>query len=110
MKRTILLLLPLAVAALAGFQYHELPTAAAPPGASFLQVSLPNTFIGVGAGFFHTCVLSSSGAVECWGWDDYGQAPASSSASGTTAVTVYPTASSSATPASVAADQPFTLR
>jgi alpha-tubulin suppressor-like RCC1 family protein len=31
------------------------------------------TFESVSAGFYHTCGVTNSGSVECWGRNGYGQ-------------------------------------
>jgi hypothetical protein len=76
MKRTILLLLPLALAALAGCQDRDLPTAppAAPGGAPLLLQVPASNHQEVTAGDRHTCaVRQSDGIVTCWGLNDSGQ-------------------------------------
>jgi hypothetical protein len=36
-------------------------------------IGLPNDFVQVSAGWYHNCGVRESGAVECWGRDDYDQ-------------------------------------
>lgn len=31
------------------------------------------SFTAISAGIFHTCALSATGAMRCWGSDDFGQ-------------------------------------
>ena len=80
MKRCTTLLL-LALAVLTGCQDRDLPTGVAPPPApNFLLVPSTVWFTQVGAGYEHSCALRSDGAVECWGNNGSGQAPAKRSA------------------------------
>ncbi len=66
-----------ALAVLAGCQDRDLPTGVAPPPSpDFLLVSSPIPFTQVSPGGSHTCALRSDGVAECWGWNEYGQAPA----------------------------------
>ena len=47
-------------------------------GLTFTPVSVPAfPFARLSAGFVHTCALRTSGVVECWGNNSFGQAPAS---------------------------------
>ncbi len=34
---------------------------------------LTNDVVALTAGYNHNCVITTSGGVKCWGWDDYGQ-------------------------------------
>ena len=41
-----------------------------------VEVTLPsgvNAFISLTGGFLHTCGLTDTGAVYCWGWNEFGQ-------------------------------------
>jgi alpha-tubulin suppressor-like RCC1 family protein len=81
MKRLTVLLLPLALAVLAGCQDRDLPSGVAPSGPEFILVSSPLPFTQVSGGGSHSCALRNYGAVECWGHDDiYGSAPATKTA------------------------------
>ena len=41
--------------------------------ATFAPVDLGEPAVAVTAGAYHSCALLASGAVRCWGWNDYGQ-------------------------------------
>ncbi len=109
--RTPLLLLPLLLAALAGCQDRELPTAASAlrPGAPALQIGISTTpgslvswgrnesnqvtdtpsgtgFTAVAAGAFHSVALRADGSLVSWGWNGFNQVSATPSGTGFTAV------------------------
>src|SRR5439155_18937515 len=44
------------------------------------QSASTGRFTQVGVGGYHTCALRSDGVVECWGANEYGQAPATRTA------------------------------
>jgi alpha-tubulin suppressor-like RCC1 family protein len=67
------------------------------------------SFSSVSAGGLHTCAARNDGVVECWGYNENSQAPTSRVASGVYDLHLLPTASFSATPATVVLGQSFTL-
>ena len=49
---------------------------------TFVPVALGEAARALSAGAYHTCAVLASGAVRCWGWNDFGQVSSSDSSSG----------------------------
>jgi alpha-tubulin suppressor-like RCC1 family protein len=77
--RGLVVLVALALAACRGEPTGPSEPGPLPGGISFANVA-SNTFTQVAAGQQHSCALRSDGVVECWGWNDFGQAPATRAA------------------------------
>jgi alpha-tubulin suppressor-like RCC1 family protein len=80
-RAPLTLLLPLLLlGALGACTDHDLPTGPTPGAPSMLAVASPNSFTQVGTAFMNSCAVRGDGVVECWGWNEYGQAPATKTA------------------------------
>ena len=60
---------------LAACEHDPVRPDAGPPKPPELLLAQASSFTQVGAGTEHTCALRRDGVVECWGNNEYGQAP-----------------------------------